>query len=522
MRLTPDEAEEYAALLDEQDKRRARDNFLAFYMRMTGFLPPPHVRIIARLLQSMEEDKVDRAMIFAPPRHAKTLLSTILFPAWIMGRHPTTSLMSIVHTQQYAGRVGRKVRNLLRSPEWPFDDVVLSEDSQAREAWTTPQGGEYNGFGSTAGNQHGNPAEWLFNDDIVKGRKIAMSAHMRDEIWENYTTDFVSRLQGRRKQLMTFTRWHNDDPAGRILPENFDGQTGWYKDRNTGEKWFVLSMPAVCEHENDPVGREIGDWLWPEAFGERQLGGVRLRGGYYWSALYQQRPSPEEGLMFTKDHIQRYDHRALNLLDKEIYGSSDYAVTAEAGSSDPDYTVHLVWAVDPDHNVFLIGGWRGRTESDKWIEHFIRLVKKHKPLRWGEEQGQILKGVGPFLRQQMRKENAFVNRIQLTSSTSKEQRAQAFLGMAAMGRFFLPSKESIAGDEAFTQLVEAFEKELLQFPGGKHDDTVDAATLFGRMLDRIIEGKTPETKGAGSPHEPTLDDYWKAHDEEMDRRERDR
>lgn len=516
------ELAEYLALLEERDRRRAREDFLSFYMRMTGFRPPKHFRVIARLLQSMEEDRVDRAMIFAPPRHIKTLGATILFPAWIMGRHPRTSLMSVVHTQDYARKIGRKVRNLLRHPAWPFDHVQLSDDSQAREHWTTPQGGEYNGFGANAGNQHGNPAEWLFNDDIVKGRKIAMSAHMRDEIWDNYRADFTSRLQGRRKQLMVFTRWHNDDPAGRILPEDFDGRTGWYSDRETEEKWFVLSMPAVCEHDKDPVGRQPGEWLWPEAFGDKQLGGTRTRGGWIWSSLYQQRPSPEEGLMFTADHIQHFDLRSLNLSDKTIYGSSDYAVTAEAGAYDPDYTVHLIWAVDSDFNLYLIGGWRGRTESDMWVAHFIRLVKQHKPLRWVEESGQILKGVGPFLRQQMRQERVYVDRVQLTSSENKEQRAQALLGTAAMGKFYLPSKSTI-DDPEFLKLVEALEVELLQFPGGKHDDTVDACTIMGRMVDRIIEGQPVRKQpfGRGSPHGQTLDDLWNEHDDSLMKRERD-
>ena len=145
--------------LEELDRLDARNNFLAFYQRMTGFSPPKHIRVIAKLCQAMEEDRIDRAMLFAPPRHAKTLTASKLFPAWIMGRHPSTSLMSVVHTQAYAGKVGRAVRNLLRHPAWPFDDVRLSDDSQAREYWTTPQGGEYNGFGATAGNQHGSPAE---------------------------------------------------------------------------------------------------------------------------------------------------------------------------------------------------------------------------------------------------------------------------------------------------------------------------------------------------------------------------
>lgn len=519
--MTPQEAEEYHALLEERERRRAQDSFLAYYMRMTGFLPPLHVRVVCRLLQSMEEDKVDRAMLFMPPRAAKTTLASHLFPSWLMGRHPTVKIMSVAHTERYAKKIGGKVRGYVTHPAWPFEGISLSDDTYAKESFTTSTGGEYNGFGMLAGNQHGNPAEWLFLDDVVKGRKIALSAHMRDETWETYKADLLSRLEGRAKQLMTFTRWNIDDPAGRILPETYDGQTGWYKDRETGEKWFVLSIPAVAEHENDPLGRKPGEWIWPGRIDERTRGGTRRRGGWIWSALYQQRPSPEEGLMFTADHIQRFDLRRIDMLQMQVYGSSDYAVRAEAGAQDPDYTVHLVWAVDPDWNVYLIGGWRGRTESDKWVDAFIRLVKKFRPLRWGEEAGQIMGGVGPFLRNKMREENVFVDRLQMTSSVSKEQRAQSLLGMAALGRFHLPTKESIAGDEAFTQLVEAFEKELMQFPGGKHDDTVDAATLFGRMLDRIIEGK-PLAKKAGSPHGMTLDELWSHHDEEMDRRDRNR
>lgn len=509
------EALELLALLEEQDKRRARENFLAFYMRMTGFDPPAHVKVICKLLQAMEDDKVDRAMIFMPPRAAKTTLATILFPAWLMGRNPKSAIMSVVHTQDYAGKIGRKVRNMLRDHAWPFA-VNLSNDSQAREHWTTPEGGEYNGFGAIAGNQHGNPAEWLFMDDLVKGRKIALSSHMRDEIWETYKADLTSRLQGRAKQVMVFTRWHNDDPAGRILPENYNGRTGWYKDRETGEKWFVLSIPAVAEHEDDPLGRKIGEWIWPGRIDERVRGGTRKRGGWIWSALYQQRPSPEEGLLFTREHIQVYKPDALDVTGLQVYITSDYAVTAEAGASDPDYTVHMVFGVDHDFNIYLLDGWRGRETPDIWARHFIRLVKKWKPLRAGEEAGQIIKSVGPFLEQMLHAERVYVDRVQLTSTTSKEQRAQSFLGMASMGKFYVPDRAQVPPH--MLAFLDAFESELLQFPTGKHDDTVDAATLFGRMLTMVIGGKNP--KKSGSPHGDTLDDLWSRHDEEQRRRER--
>lgn len=501
---------ELLSLLEEQDKRLARDNFLSYYMRMTGFEPPAHVKLVCRLLQSMEEDKVDRAMVFMPPRAAKTTLCSHLFPSWLIGRNPKVKIMSVAHTERYAKKIGGNVRKYLRMPDWPFPDVTISQDSSAKDAFTTPEGGEYNAFGMFGGNQHGNPAEWLFMDDIVKGRKIALSPHMRDEAWETYRADLDSRLEGRAKQLLVFTRWHMDDPAGRILPEDFDGRKGWYRDRETGEKWYVLSIPAVAEHEDDAMGRKIGEWIWPGRIDERMRGGTRRRGGWIWSALYQQRPSPQEGLMFTQEHISRYDPGELDMTRVRIYGSSDYATKTEAGAPDPDYTVHMIWAVDPELNIFLLDMWRGRTLSDEWVKHFIRLVKKWGPLRWGEESGQIINSVGPFLSTMMQQEQVFVNRVQITSSVNKEQRAHSLLGMAQMGKFYLPHRHKIP--PYFLEYLDAFEKELLQFPTGKHDDTVDTATLFARMLNRIVAGKRPKRQRRSSPDGPTLDDLWAEND----------
>lgn len=503
---------EYLALLEEEDRRLSRESFLAFYQRMTGHTPQPHHRLICKILQAVEDDLIDRTMIFMPRRMAKSTLCTQLFPAWIIGRHPTEQIMSAVHTQKYAQKTGKIVRNYLRSRYYPFD-TRLAADSQAKDQWATTDGGEYNGFGLMGGSTHGNPASFLITDDLIKGRKMAMSDHMRDEAWETYQADLVSSLQGRRKQIMVTTRWHMDDPPGRILPENFDGKTGWYRDRSTGEKWYVLSLPAAAEHENDPLKRKINEYMWPEAFAAK-FDVARKRGGWVWSALYQQRPSPEEGLMFTADHILRYDPATIDLTGMQIYLASDYAVTAEAGATDPDYTVHMVWGVDSEFNIYLLDMWRGRRTPDIWIREWIRLAKKWKPLRAGEEGGQILKSVGPFLEQMMIEEDVFVDRIQLNSSTSKEQRAQSLLGMAAMGKMFLPHRGAVR--DSLLVHLDAFEKELLQFPGGKHDDTVDAATLFARMINRIIAGRKP--KRADSPGGETLDELFERHERAQKRR----
>lgn len=510
MHMRPEDLEELI-IQEELDRRRARESFLAFYMRMTGMFPPRHFRLIAELAEALEGDQIDRAMLFAPPRHIKTLGISTLFPAWLMGRHPSTKIMSVVHTDRYAKKLGKNVRNLLRNPQWPFDedaapyeDVDLADDSQAKEQWATPQGGEYNGFGMFGGNQHGNPAEWLFMDDVIKGRKVAMSAHMREEAWETYKTDLLSRLQGRRKQVIAITRWHQDDPPGRILPEDYDGQSGWFQDRETGEDWYVLSLQAVAEHQNDPLGRKPGEWLWPEAFGEKQLGGTRKRGGWVWSALYQQRPSPAEGLMFTAEHINRYDRSTIDLTRMQVYIASDYAVTEEGEGDNPDWTVHQVWAVDDERNIYLLDIWRGRTKSDVWVREWIRLVRKWKPLRAFEESGQIIKAVGPLINAVMQDEQVFVSRVQIASATDKPSRAQALLGLASMGKMYLPHRHQVS--EAQLVHLDAFEKELMTFPGGTKDDTVDTATLFARGIDRVVLGQKP-----GKPKSPggeTLDDLW--------------
>lgn len=500
------------SLLELQTRRKmdvhlAREYFKNYYMRMTGFLPEKHHLLICQLLQKMEDDftdkrgrRLDRVMIFMPPRTAKSTLASQLFPSWVIGRHPRTQLMGGVHTQKYAIKTGKIVRNFLRSPKYPFD-TTLAKDSQAKDQWATEQGGEYNGFGLMGGSTHGNPAEWLFMDDLIKGRKMALSEHMRDEAWETYQADLLTRLQGRRKQVMVMTRWHEDDVAGRILPEDFDGQTGWYQDRETGEWWYVLSLSAKAEYEGDPTGRKVGEWLWPSRFGEGAWGAIERRGGFIWSALYQQRPSPQEGLMFRDEHIQFYNPSDLNIDELTIYITSDYAVTEEAGKTDPDYTVHTVWGIDHDWNIFMLDMWRGRTESDEWVTQFIRLCKLWKPLMAGEEQGQIIKGVGPFLVRQMREENVAVYRRQYTSSVSKEARAQSLLGMAALGKFWLPRGHPQS---------ELFKTELKGFPAAKHDDMVDTGSLMARMIGDIVAGT--KKRGKGSLQVETLNELFKRHE----------
>ena len=219
--------------------------------------------------------------------------------------------------------------------------------------------------------------------------------------------------------------------------------------------------------------------------------------------------------MFTDEHITRFDLKSLDITNLQIYLSSDYAVTEEGQGDNPDWTVHQVWGVDHERNIYLLDMWRGRTESDQWILRWIGFVLKWKPLRAFEESGQILKSVGPMIRAMMQKHNAYVDRVQMTSTTDKPSRAQALLGWGAMGKLFIPTEKSTP--EAWLPHLEAFLVELKQFPTGRKDDTVDAASLFARGLDRVVDGTAPPKKP--SPHGDSLDDLWSRHEGSKKRRD---
>ena len=196
-----------------------------------------------------------------------------------------------------------------------------------------------------------------------------------------------------------------------------------------------------------------------------------------WSALYQQRPAPEEGDYFKAEWLRTCnalpDRRTLR-----VYGASDYAVSVDRG----DFTVHIVVGLDPDGRMYVLDLWRQQAASDRWVEAFCDLVLKWRPVAWGEETGQIKAGVGPFLDRQQRDRKAYVVREPFPTRGDKAVRAQSIRGRMALHGLYLPTG---------ADWLPAFQSELLTFPTGKHDDQVDALGLIGQLLDKMQPGQRP-------------------------------
>jgi predicted phage terminase large subunit-like protein len=491
---------------ERQLRRSGRESLSRYTEEALGYTPDKHHRLLIDCLEKVERGEIKRLMVLQPPGSSKSTYCSVAFPTWYLGRHQQDEIIAASYAQALSSKFGRRCRNVVSSLAYRrIFGVGLLEDSQARDDWALESGGTYYAT-SVDGSVTGRRANGAVIDDPIKGRAEADSQHMRELTWDWYIHDLLTRLKPDAWIVLVMTRWHEDDPAGRILPDGYTGQSGWLLSR-TGEPWYVLCLKAECEDEDDPLGREIGEWLWPEywpaGFLEKQKG---EQGPRDWAALYQQRPAPDEGAYFKREWFRYYDIMpARNTL--KVYGASDYATSS---ADDADYTVHLVAGVTPEDDIYILDLWRQKTDTNLWIEEFLNLAEFWKPDAWAEENGQIIKSVGPFIKKRAMERKVYCWRRQFTSAVDKEARARTIQARMSMGKVYFPR---------LSPWREALESELLTFPAGKFDDQVDGLSLLGRMLADMLTGKIPPSPKPFRPDLeaklPTMDQIWTRHEKAL-------
>jgi hypothetical protein len=245
-------------------------------------------------LEAVTRGDIDRLAIFMPPGAAKSTYASILFTPWYLGNFPDHCIIAASHTAELAEKWGRRVRNLLAEHNIVLG-ANLALDSQAAGRWETASGGEYFAAG-VGGAIAGRRADLVVIDDPVRSREDADSELIRDKTWDWYKSDLYTRLKPGGRIVLIQTRWHEDDLAGRLLEDMAAG----------GDKWDIISLPALAE-SNDPLGRRPGEPLWPEWENSDELARKRRTvGPRDWTALYQQRPAPEEGDYFKAEWLKPY------------------------------------------------------------------------------------------------------------------------------------------------------------------------------------------------------------------------
>lgn len=457
--------------------------------------PATHHQVLCTALQMVVQGQISRAMVFMPPGAAKSTYCSVYAPSWALGKVPGINLISASHTQALSDDFGRRTRGLIETERYReiFPVETARDNRSVRSYSVVPMFGTEKqrrvdtGVFRAAGvgvGIAGRRADVALIDDPFRSREDADSPVIREKNWNWYLADLRTRLKPNGRIVIVNTRWHEDDICGRILPEGYNGESGWVRARD-GEWWFVIAIQAIAERDDDILGRAAGESYWPGWYTQPMLEQERtVQTPRNWSALYQQRPSPEEGDYYKREWFQWYDELPKHC---RFYGASDYAVTADGG----DFTVHLVGAAHGPamlEDLYLADYWTGQTASDVWIQQFIDFVLAYHPIEWGEEQGQISKSLGPTLDLEQQRNNAWCYRSQMSVAGDKAQRGQSFRALAAQRRVYLPRNSAWAKD---------FLDRLLRFPNTSRDDDHDAAGLLARLVYGMRGGKEKPGKVVG-------------------------
>ena len=360
---TPEEVAEIDRLVEELTARRYKqliyDDLLEFCKHMQpDYKVGKHHRILGDMLMSIERGEKDRICVNIPPRHGKSQLVSIMFPAWFLGRNPNKKVMMVSHTTDLAVDFGRKVRNLIATNEYKaiFPTVSLAVDSKSAGRWNTSVGGEYYacGIGSSIA---GRGADLLLIDDPHSEQDVINgNFDVFDKAYEWFTYGARTRLMPKGSVAIIQTRWHMDDLTGRVVKD--------MAQNDKADQYEIVEFPAILEVPGKEDSTYIQKPLWPEFFDLEAL--LRTKASmptFQWSAQYQQEPTAEEASIVKREWWQNWGDKKAPLCEYIIM-SLDAAAESHNRA---DFTALTTWGVflyeeTGAHNIILLNSIKKRME----------------------------------------------------------------------------------------------------------------------------------------------------------------
>jgi predicted phage terminase large subunit-like protein len=484
---TPDEQAEILRIVEELEARQraeaAYNDLIEFCKQMqTDYKVGKHHRILADMLMDIERGKEygpdgedvegtgkDRICVNMPPRHGKSQLISIYFPAWFLGRNPDKKVLMVSHTTDLAVDFGRKVRNLIATPEYQaiFPTVQLASDSKSAGRWNTSAGGEYFacGVGSALA---GRGAHLLLVDDPHNEQDIISgNLDVFDKAYEWFTFGARTRLMPGGRIAIVQTRWHLDDLTGRVVRDMAQNELA--------DKYEVVEFPAILEVESevpDPKNRlltihkTIEKPLWPEFFNLDAL--YRTKASmpvFQWNAQYQQKPTAEEAAMVKREWWKEWPH--------EDPPSCEYIImtldAAAEKNNRADFTALTTWGVffheeENCYCIILLNSIKKRLEFPELKELAMEQYEEWEPDAFIVEK----KSSGTPLYQEMRRSGLMVQEYTPhRGSGDKTARLNSVADIVRSGLVYVPQ----------TRWAEELVEEVAGFPFMSNDDLVDTTIM---------------------------------------------
>lgn len=481
---TPDEQAEILKIVEELEARQrseaAYNDLIAFCCAMQAdYKVGKHHRILADMLMDIERGKEygpdgedvegtgkDRICVNMPPRHGKSQLISIYFPAWFLGRNPDKKVLMVSHTTDLAVDFGRKVRNLISTPEYRaiFPTVQLASDSKSAGRWNTSAGGEYFacGVGSALA---GRGAHLLLVDDPHNEQDIISgNLDVFDKAYEWFTFGARTRLMPHGRIAIVQTRWHLDDLTGRVVRDMSQNELA--------DKYEVVEFPAILDVERKVgVGKNAKVLttekpLWPEFFDLDAL--YRTKASmpvFQWNAQYQQKPTAEEAAMVKREWWKEWPH--------EDPPSCEYIImtldAAAEKNNRADFTALTTWGVffheeENCYCIILLNSIKRRLEFPELKELAWEQYNEWEPDAFIVEK----KSSGTPLYQEMRRSGLMVQEYTPhRGSGDKTARLNSVADIVRSGLVWVPQ----------TRWAEELVEEVAGFPFMSNDDLVDTTIM---------------------------------------------
>lgn len=434
--------------------------------------PQWYHQILAEKLDRVRLGEITRLLVFMPPQHGKSELISRKWPAHILGNSPDTRIIATSYAEDLAAYNAREVRKIIRSNEFidtfgplgMHDRTVAKKDvSQKVTHFEVPGHRGYLRSAGLMGSVTGFGFDIGIIDDPIKNEEEANSETYRDRLKTSFHSVFETRGSGMRagvpdRIVGVFTRWHHDDLGGYILKTA----------EKTGDKWDVLSFPAILDTDAGPHDpRARGEVLWPSRYPSsilmRRKRGMSVR---TWDALYQQRPSPLGGGIFKRKWWMFFDPSEV----REWIASGDYQEIFQSwdlsfkktGTSRVCGLVCMVrganlYVLDcrVDHMGFVEAKDAITEVSSQWPAAYVKLVEdKANGPAVIDDMRDTLGGLVPWPPEGEK-------------MPAKEERWNASSPPVRSRNVFLPPSETSVWTDEFLA-------ELGNLPNGTYDDIADA------------------------------------------------
>lgn len=443
-----------------------------------------HIDAICDHLQAVAEGDIKRLLINIPPGAGKSLLASVLYPAWVWTRQANHQFISTSFSVKRSTRDSRKMRKLVQSKwyqdRWP---IQFSADQSEKINFENTAGGSrvaeaFTGMTGSRGNT-------IIIDD-PHSVDMAASVAQREDTVETFLEAIPNRINDPDEDniIVIMQRLHEEDVSGVILdrPE-------------LGYDHLCISMEYEGPRKPTSIGwtdprSEDGELMFPKHFSPNAVSALKSSlGKIAYAGQYQQNPVPRQAGEIDTRWFNRYklgDHPP----SCNFYLTSDHA---PGGSG--DYNVFRMWGYDAQRNLWLVDSFRKRCSMQEAFGikrdvegkitvmpiGAIRMIQRWKPKGYFPEDDNTWKAVRELFVQALKESNTRVRiEPQPTSGMGdKVNKAQGYIAVASLGQVYIPNGP--IGDDTLD--------EYARFPNGKHDDQVDADGMIGRVLTDLKPGR---------------------------------